>query len=307
MKRYRRNGFTLVELLVVIGIIALLIGVLLPALTKARNASRVVACLSNMRQLATAVAGYVASNRGTLPEAMNRNMVSGSPNFFPNPAQYGLPAWTPATHVSGLTYVLPSIGESLAPYLSKDGSQSDAIWQCPSAQKGVETGQGAYVSAGTNPLSGFAADDRWQPSYFYMNTKWYLNALFSGAAPTRPIDGVGFGPTAGEWMIRNVAGLRINKARSVSGQGSSQVVTFVEWVSTYHTTEGKVIYSIPAGQKGKYVGNYAYADGHAESQRYDQLNGYLSQLSDPISQSWYGVDYGSAYPAYFNQAIFFRR
>ncbi|HEY7120459.1 MAG TPA: hypothetical protein VH475_28000 [Tepidisphaeraceae bacterium] len=52
------------ELLVVIGIIALLISILLPALSKAREASRVAACLSNLRQLGIIHANYVADNRG---------------------------------------------------------------------------------------------------------------------------------------------------------------------------------------------------------------------------------------------------
>jgi prepilin-type N-terminal cleavage/methylation domain-containing protein/prepilin-type processing-associated H-X9-DG protein len=60
----RRRGFTLVELLVVIGIIALLISILLPALNKAREASRVAACLSNLRQLGNIHATYVAENKG---------------------------------------------------------------------------------------------------------------------------------------------------------------------------------------------------------------------------------------------------
>src|SRR5437762_7031559 len=58
------RGFTLVELLVVIGIIALLISVLLPALNKARRAARTTACMSNIRQLCMAEIQYVQENRG---------------------------------------------------------------------------------------------------------------------------------------------------------------------------------------------------------------------------------------------------
>lgn len=64
---HRRKGFTLVELLVVIGIIAILISVLLPALSKARDQARITQCLNNQRQIFTAVSMFANEHRGMVP------------------------------------------------------------------------------------------------------------------------------------------------------------------------------------------------------------------------------------------------
>ena len=61
------TGFTLIELLVVIAVIAVLIGLLIPALAKSRDAARTTVCLSNLRQCAIVCCQYADENKGKSP------------------------------------------------------------------------------------------------------------------------------------------------------------------------------------------------------------------------------------------------
>jgi prepilin-type N-terminal cleavage/methylation domain-containing protein/prepilin-type processing-associated H-X9-DG protein len=63
----RRSAFSLIELLVVIGIIAVLIGILLPVLSKAQSQAREKACAGNLRQIGQALVIYANDNRGFFP------------------------------------------------------------------------------------------------------------------------------------------------------------------------------------------------------------------------------------------------
>ena len=148
-------GFTLIELLVVVAIIAILVGILLPALSACRRQGHKVACQNNLRQMQQAIWAYSVANDGRVPyvESPMTNGASGpgfanaaSTNEQINP--YDRELWP-----NSLPNVLMPI------YLGDDRR----IFSCPASLAGWPRAEGqpqmAYRDAGANQPNGFIEDE----------------------------------------------------------------------------------------------------------------------------------------------------
>ena len=121
MPSHRRPpaAFTLVELLVVVGIIAVLIALLMPALRRARLLAQRTQCLAQIRQIGTAFASYTAQNKGYTPVQVY--------DYVPNwadPAQYDSPPVASGAHLTGRSGF-----SALLPYLTGE----KRVFVCPVA------------------------------------------------------------------------------------------------------------------------------------------------------------------------------
>ncbi len=113
VSRHRTNrAFTLVELLVVIGIIAALIGILLPVLSGVSARGRDIKCQSNLRQICQAFMGYAAENKGSMPYGFYYN---NSNNQNPDPTQND---WQAAPGNQGFISWASQVGR----YMNRRGS-----------------------------------------------------------------------------------------------------------------------------------------------------------------------------------------
>ncbi len=127
-----RNGFTLIELLVVISIIAILLALLLPALSIVREAARTITCVNNIRQVGLGILAYTGENDGAFPP----------PTFTYDPY-----IWSVAI---GQALELPDVNRAIW-YGSGQRPPKSAlqIYYCPSATPTGPTASMYYFNNGT--------------------------------------------------------------------------------------------------------------------------------------------------------------
>jgi prepilin-type N-terminal cleavage/methylation domain-containing protein len=161
----RRKAFTLVELLVVIGIIAALVAILLPSLRKARETARVVSCASNLHQWGAILHMYYIDNKGQLPESFCFGG-TGSVGRYPG-------SWYGSSNSLGA--ISAEMMSRYVPGVDLTNQRVAKIWICPSVAGSYDVDK--YIT-GTWAANGFFESNY---GYFGRSEKW-PNAL------TQPLD-----------------------------------------------------------------------------------------------------------------------
>jgi prepilin-type N-terminal cleavage/methylation domain-containing protein len=290
MRPRHRYGFTLVELLVVIGIIAILVALLLPALNRARAHAINVQCLSNLRQIGQVCLQYAVENKGFLPPCQ--------PDSIRNITAGGL--------IASNTAIFPTAQPShrLRSDLFNRLKGSTRIFYCP-----ANTGDGGdtqLLDGLFNPAGGSSLDNFQAPralyvpgdpnfggnfaagqsnvaiiGYWYMGDPWRPGGP-GGPTPANPtsptiVDG-SFGYR--QWLDVNQNGVATDEYFSKMGQKNAANIA----IATDKSRQQGAGWLFLHGKLGMVVGsstdtsfikaawkNNLYGDGHAESKRPDEV------------------------------------
>jgi len=269
--RWNRRGFTLIELLVVIAIIAILAGMLLPALSKAKQKAKAIQCLSNVRQVSLATKMYVDDNGGV---------------FVPFVRAVGAPGFTTDWVYDSATFVVQNGGGLFwedALRLGKYAPNGN-VFDCPSIQlAAIQTALGV---TSTNHTLGIGMNC---PEYGVTASATVPFTLQRENQISKPSSSIVFAdagaislatatdPNADNWLPDNVPN---------SGGGVPQFYVPTIRTGALYTGNG----SSPTRSLSRHIQrcNFGFADGHAQALKNSQA-GYIYDRTN--ENAWWAISH----------------
>lgn len=172
-----RSGFTLVELLVVIGIITILVAFLVPVLVVARNKARDTSCMNNLKQLGTATLMYTDDWDEALPDAPGMPFASGlDPIDYPNH-----PEMRSAQRPSQSTYLRFLL-------MKEQGPLSAENFRCP-----LDSGEKAFNYHNDSVYESALTSYLWDPGSVPLNMAAFRSDPAGIAGDSEPVNGLTLG------------------------------------------------------------------------------------------------------------------
>jgi prepilin-type N-terminal cleavage/methylation domain-containing protein len=252
-------GFTLIELLVVIAIIAILAGMLLPALGKAKSKGQGIACMNNTKQLMLACQMYLGDNADRFPGAVHGSLAAASTQLITSkysPWVLGWLDWDISPQNTNFALFTDPNYSRLAPYYA--GSRN--IYRCPADRfvSPVQRSKGwsaraRSVSGNIAIGEGNAEDGPWSDAYLHVRKSSEI--VFPGPSET--------------WMYLDEHPDSINDA----GFFAPGADRWMDMPASYHNG----------------AGGLAFVDGHSEIKRWQgtsivpvRIKGFDNALTQPV-------------------------